>query len=85
MESAVDRSKGTAQTIAGVSNNYRKRTMAVLRVAFLSSAVLEFFSSISIALVAVYLAMNYLGYLSFGLYGEPLTLAGGLFRSRRGS
>ena len=74
-----DRSKGTADKIAAVSNSYRKRTMAVLRVAFLSSAVLEFFSSISIALVAVYLAMNYLGYLSFGLYGEPLTLGSGFF------
>ena len=74
-----DRSKGTAETISAVSSNYRKRTMAVLRVAFLSSAVLEFFSSISIALVAVYLAMSYLGYVSFGLYGEPLTLASGFF------
>ena len=74
-----DRSKGTVATIAAVSNNYRKRTMGVLRIAFLSSAVLEFFSSISIALVAVYLAMSYLGYLSFGTYGESLNLANGLF------
>jgi len=74
-----DRSKGAAETIAAVSDNYRKRTMRVLRIAFLSSAVLEFFSSLSIALVAVYLAMSYLGYLSFGVYGEPLSLAGGLF------
>jgi ATP-binding cassette subfamily C protein CydD len=74
-----DRSKGTEKTIAAVSNTYRKRTMGVLRVAFLSSAVLEFFSSISIALVAVYLAMSYLGYLSFGVYGQPLSLAGGFF------
>jgi ATP-binding cassette subfamily C protein CydD len=74
-----DRSKSTEKTIAAVSNTYRKRTMGVLRVAFLSSAVLEFFSSISIALVAVYLAMSYLGYLSFGVYGEPLSLAGGFF------
>jgi ATP-binding cassette subfamily C protein CydD len=73
------RSKGMEQSIAGVSNNYRLQTMRVLRVAFLSSAVLEFFSSISIALVAVYLAMSYLGYFSFGLYGKPLDLAGGLF------
>ena len=73
------RSKGAAETIAAVSDNYRKRTMGVLRIAFLSSAVLEFFSSISIALVAVYLAMTYLGYLSFGVYGEPLSLAGGFF------
>ncbi len=74
-----DRSKGTAETIAAVSNTYRKRTMGVLRVAFLSSAVLEFFSSISIALVAVYLGMSYLGYLSFGVYGKPLNLASGFF------
>jgi len=73
------RSKGTEETIAEVSNQYRMQTMRVLRVAFLSSAVLEFFSSISIALVAVYLAMSYLGYLSFGLYGQSLDLAGGLF------
>jgi ATP-binding cassette subfamily C protein CydD len=74
-----DRSKGAEETIARVSSDYRMKTMGVLRVAFLSSAVLEFFSSISIALVAVYLAMSYLGYFSFGLYGESLTLAGGMF------
>jgi ATP-binding cassette subfamily C protein CydD len=74
-----NRSQGTEETIARVSNQYRLRTMRVLRVAFLSSAVLEFFSSISIALVAVYLAMSYLGYFSFGLYGKSLNLAGGLF------
>jgi ATP-binding cassette subfamily C protein CydD len=73
------RSRGTEETIAAVSNNYRKRTMGVLRIAFLSSAVLEFFSSISIALVAVYLAMSYLGYVSFGSYGDSLTLADGFF------
>ena len=74
-----NRSKGTEESIATVSNRYRLRTMGVLRVAFLSSAVLEFFSSISIALVAVYLAMSYLGYFSFGLYGKPLNLSVGLF------
>ncbi|MDX2500521.1 MAG: ABC transporter transmembrane domain-containing protein, partial [Deltaproteobacteria bacterium] len=74
-----NRSKGAEETIARMSNDYRLKTMQVLRVAFLSSAVLEFFSSISIALVAVYLAMSYLGYMSFGLYGQSLNLAGGLF------
>ena len=74
-----DRSKATGRTVADVSDEYRKRTMGVLRVAFLSSAVLEFFSSISIALVAVFLAMNYLGYISFGVYGQSLNLASGLF------
>ena len=74
-----DRSKGVEKSIAEISNNYRLKTMAVLRVAFLSSAVLEFFSSVSIALVAIYLGMSYLGYFSFGLYGKPLSLEVGFF------
>ena len=53
--------------------------MKVLRVAFLSTAVLELFSSLSIALVAVYLGTTYLGYTHFGLYGQILTLKQGLF------
>ena len=74
-----DRSRGEEQTLAGVSAQFRKRTMRVLRIAFLSSAVLEFFSCIAIALVAVYLAMSFLGYFDFGAYGKSLTLATGLF------
>jgi ATP-binding cassette subfamily C protein CydD len=74
-----DRSKGVEKTIAKISNNYRIKTMAVLRVAFLSSAVLEFFSSVSLALVAIFLGMSYLGYFSFGLYGKPLSLELGFF------
>jgi ATP-binding cassette subfamily C protein CydD len=73
------RSHGEEKTIAGVSRDYRKRTMSVLRIAFLSSAVLEFFSAIAIALVAVYLGMTYLGYYHFGTWGLPLTLSGGFF------
>ena len=41
------------------------RTMAVLRVAFLSSAVLEFFAALSVALVAVYCGFALLGILPF--------------------
>jgi ATP-binding cassette subfamily C protein CydD len=74
-----DRSREEADAIARVSADYRRRTMSVLYVAFLSSAVIEFFASLSIALVAVYLGMSYLGYLNFGLYGQPITLADGLF------
>jgi ATP-binding cassette subfamily C protein CydD len=73
------RSHDEAERIAHVSADFRRRTMSVLRIAFLSSAVLEFFASLSIALVAVYLGMSYLGYFSFGTYGRPLTLADGLF------
>ncbi len=73
------RSREEGVRIARVSAEYRRRTMSVLRVAFLSSAVLEFFASLSIALVAVYLGMGFLGYFQFGAYGRPLTLADGLF------
>jgi ATP-binding cassette subfamily C protein CydD len=61
------RSRDEAERVARVSADYRRRTMGVLRVAFLSSAVLEFFTALSIALIAVYLGMSYLGYFSFGI------------------
>jgi ATP-binding cassette subfamily C protein CydD len=75
----LDRSRTEETSIAKVSDQYRRRTMKVLRVAFLSTAVLELFSSLSIALVAVYLGTTYLGYTHFGLYGQVLTLEKGLF------
>jgi ATP-binding cassette subfamily C protein CydD len=42
-----------ARLIERLSDDYRRSTMAVLRVAFLSSLVLEFLATVSIALVAV--------------------------------
>ena len=53
--------------------------MRVLRLAFLSSAVLELFAAVGVALVAVYVGFSLLEYLRFGAYGAPLTLAKGLF------
>jgi ATP-binding cassette subfamily C protein CydD len=73
------RSREEADRIGRVSADFRRRTMGVLRVAFLSSAVLEFFTCISIALVAVYLGLGHLGYVHFGAYGNTLTLENGLF------
>ncbi|AMA65207.1 ATP-binding/permease protein CydD [Candidatus Arsenophonus lipoptenae] len=63
--------------IKKVTEEFRKKNMDVLRIAFLSSAVLEFFTSISIALVAVYFSFSYLGKLHFGSYGMPITLFSG--------
>lgn len=63
--------------IEQVTEEFRKRTMEVLRMAFLSSAVLEFFASISIAIVAVYFGFSFLGELHFGNYGIPITLFAG--------
>ena len=61
------------------SEGFRIKTMQVLRLAFLSSTVLEFFASVSIAILAVYLGMNFLGYLNFGSWGQGVTLFSGLF------
>lgn len=71
------RGKAEVQQISKSTENFRKRTMAVLRMAFLSSAVLEFFASISIAIVAVYFGFSFLGKLNFGSYGFPITLLAG--------
>ncbi|MAY44844.1 MAG: cysteine ABC transporter permease [Rhodobacteraceae bacterium] len=57
----------------------RVRTMAVLRVAFLSSTVLELFAAIGVDMVAVYVGFSLLGVLRFGTWGSPLTLWQGLF------
>lgn len=46
-------SRREAEVVARVSDDYRRSTMQVLRVAFLSSVVLEFLATVSIAVVAV--------------------------------
>ncbi|MFP2237864.1 heme ABC transporter permease/ATP-binding protein CydD [Pseudescherichia vulneris] len=71
--------RGAAETdtIRQASENFRQRTMEVLRLAFLSSGVLEFFTSLSIAVVAVYFGFSYLGQLNFGSYGTGVTLFSG--------
>lgn len=74
-----DRSREQADVVARGADDFRVRTMQVLRLAFLSSAVLEFFASISIALVAVYLGFSFLGHLDFGYWEAPVTLYQGLF------
>jgi ATP-binding cassette subfamily C protein CydD len=74
-----NRSKKEVDHVARVSTEYRQKTMAVLRIAFLSSAVLEFFSAVAIAIVAVYLGLRFLGYIDFGSYGRSLTFFQGIF------
>ncbi len=66
-----------ADTIHAATGELARKTMAILRVAFLSTAVLEFFSSVSIALVAVYVGFKLLGVFPFPT-GEILTLREGL-------
>lgn len=71
--------RGDAE-LAGVrtaAETLRLRSLRVLRIAFLSSAVLEFFASLSVAMIALYLGLSYLGMLD--LRTAPLTLGAGVF------
>ena len=71
------RAAAEQQAIAASTSDFRQRTMEVLRLAFLSSAVLEFFASLAIAVVAVYFGFSYLGELNFGHYSIGVTLFAG--------
>lgn len=73
---AVD---ATALRLGEAAQSLRRRTMAVLRIAFLSSAVLELFSALGVAMVAAYVGFHLLGTLGFGAWGRQLSLGEGLF------
>lgn len=64
---------------AAQAGDLRARTMAVLRLAFLSSTVLELFAAIGVAMMAVFVGFSLLGELSFGTWGAPLSPAAGIF------
>ncbi|WP_372088548.1 thiol reductant ABC exporter subunit CydD (plasmid) [Tistrella mobilis] len=76
---ALDAVDITAERLRGSAESVRRRTMAVLRIAFLSSAVLELFSALGVAMVAVYVGFHLLGDLNFGAWGGRMGLAEGLF------
>lgn len=73
---AVDLS---ANQVREQGERLRDKAMQVLRIAFLSSAVLELFSALGVAMVAVYVGFHLLGNLNFGSWGAPLTLPEALF------
>ncbi|MCG5547211.1 thiol reductant ABC exporter subunit CydD [Halorhodospira halochloris] len=66
-----------AADVEQAAEDYRARSMGVLKVAFLSSAALELISAVSIALVAIYIGFSLLGFLDFGP-GPELGLLSGL-------
>ncbi|MGL5030764.1 MAG: heme ABC transporter permease/ATP-binding protein CydD [Aeromonas sp.] len=73
------RTQAEGDAISDASEDFRERTMEVLRLAFLSTAVLEFFAAIAVALVAVYFGFSYINHLNFGNYGVKVSLFTGLF------
>lgn len=52
--------------VGQASEELRERSMRVLRIAFLSSTTLEFFASVSVAMVALYFGLSYLGLMALG-------------------
>lgn len=73
-----NRADTAIEEVADMADSYRVHNMRTLRIAFLSSAVLEFFAAVAIATVAIYVGFGLLGYLEFGGAAD-LTLFSGLF------
>ena len=73
---AVER---TAAALEAHAAAIHQGTMRVLRIAFVSSAVLELFAALGVALLAVYIGFSLLGYFNFGTWGGGLGLAEALF------
>jgi len=72
------RAEAEVDNIALAADAFRDRTMRVLRIAFLSSASLEFFASVAVAVVATYVGLGLLGHIGWGT-APNLTLFSGLF------
>merc|ERR1711969_322647 len=64
---------------AASSEGLRARTMAVLRIAFLSSTVLELFAALGVAMVAVWTGFHLLGVIGWGTWGGALSPAAGIW------
>lgn len=67
-----------AVDIGTVADRFRRTTMSVLRVAFLTTAVLELFAALAVAGVAVYVGLSLLDLIGSGIEGG-MTLEKGLF------
>lgn len=65
------------RAIADASQELSERTLAVQRIAFLSSGVLEFFSTFAIAILALFIGLSLLNYLHLG--SSSMSLQTGLF------
>ncbi|WP_183384719.1 thiol reductant ABC exporter subunit CydD [Halomonas stenophila] len=69
--------RAATREVHAAADDYRRRSMRTLRLAFLSSAVLEFFAAVAIAMVAIYVGFGLLGYIGYGP-ADALTLFSGL-------
>lgn len=78
------RSAARREEVAGISDEFRERTLRVLRYAFVSGFALEFVATVSVALVAVFLAIRLLfGDMAFQTAFLVLLLAPEFYRPLR--
>lgn len=73
----MGRTQDEIKAVHSASKSLSDTTMKVLRIAFLSSAVLELFAALGVAGVAIYIGLSYLGMLGAHFSGN--TLQQGLF------
>lgn len=73
----LGRRQSELERVYEASHALKQSTMRVLRIAFLSSAVLELFAALGVAGAAVYIGLGYLGYL--GSFFSGISLQQGLF------
>jgi ATP-binding cassette subfamily C protein CydD len=75
---SFDNGPRQAKALGRAAQDVARRTLRVLKLAFMTSAVLEFFSALSIALIAVYCGFSLLGELPFKA-PETLTFPAAFF------
>lgn len=70
--SLFGRTEAEIQAVKQANDSLNRATMGVLRIAFISSAVLELFAALGVAGVAVYIGFSYLGAFGEGFSGYSL-------------
>ncbi|MFT2096874.1 thiol reductant ABC exporter subunit CydD [Marinomonas sp. 2405UD66-6] len=75
----LNRTDEARARLSDSSGAYQKTTMNVLILAFLSTATLELFASLSIAMIALYLGLGLLEILPWQVGSSPVTLTQAMF------
>ncbi|ETI62337.1 thiol reductant ABC exporter subunit CydD [Marinomonas profundimaris] len=75
----LNKTNKARQRLSDSASAYQKTTMSVLILAFLSTATLELFASLSIAMIALYLGLGLLEVLPWQVGSSPVTLTQALF------
>ena len=75
----LNRTDEARDRLSSSASAYQKTTMGVLVLAFLSTATLELFASLSIAMIALYLGLGLLEVLPWQVGSSPVTLTQAMF------